>query len=76
MNAKQCDLRAAECAAKAADAPGEPIALEFLKLAAQWRAMAVRENFLGQLGDAALAPTSAALLASELGSTARANIIE
>jgi hypothetical protein len=26
------------------------MALEFLKLAAQWRAMAVRENFLGQLG--------------------------
>jgi len=64
------------CAAKAADAQAESIALEFLKLAAQWRAMAVRENFLGQLGDALATPTSAALLDSELGSTALVNIIE
>jgi hypothetical protein len=75
MNAMECDLRAAECAAKAADAPIESVALEFLKLAAQWRAMAVRENFLGQLGDAPAPPTSAALLDSGLGSTAPPNII-
>ncbi len=50
INARECNLRAAECAAKAASAPTESINLEFLNLAARWRAMAVRENFLGQLG--------------------------
>ncbi len=50
MNANECNRRASECAAFAAVAPIEAIALEFLKLSAQWRAMAVRENFLGQLG--------------------------
>jgi hypothetical protein len=50
INARECNLRAAECAAKAASAPVESIRLEFLSLAARWRAMAVRENFLGQLG--------------------------
>ena len=50
INAKECNLRAAECAAKAASAPDESIGLEFLNLAARWRALAVRENFLGQLG--------------------------
>jgi hypothetical protein len=50
MNADECNRRACECAENAAISPIEPVALEFLKLAAQWRAMAVRENFLGQLG--------------------------
>ena len=50
MNAAECNRRARECAENAAISPIEPVALEFLKLAAQWRAMAVRENFLGQLG--------------------------
>ena len=49
MNADECHRRACECAENAAISPIEPVALEFLKLAAQWRAMAVRENFLGQL---------------------------
>jgi hypothetical protein len=49
MNAWECNLRAAECAAKAAIAPAESISLEFLSLAARWRALAVRENFLGRL---------------------------
>jgi hypothetical protein len=50
MNADECNKRAAECAASAAIAPVESVAAEFLRLAAQWRAMALRENFLGQLG--------------------------
>jgi hypothetical protein len=56
INARECNLRAAECAAKAASAPTESINLEFLSLAARWRAMAVRENFLGQLGAPGVAP--------------------
>jgi hypothetical protein len=51
MNAEDCHKRARECAANAAIAPVESVALEFLRLAAQWRAMAVRENALGLLGD-------------------------
>jgi hypothetical protein len=51
MNADECKMRACQCAANAAVSPLESVALEYLKLAAQWRAMAVRENFLGQLGD-------------------------
>jgi hypothetical protein len=54
MNADECHRRAYECAENAAISPVEPVALEFLKLAAQWRAMAVRENFLGQIGRPAL----------------------
>jgi len=49
MNREECDLRANECAANAALAVDEPLATEFLRLAAQWRAMAVRESFIGQL---------------------------
>jgi hypothetical protein len=52
MNADECNSRACECAANAAISPLDSVALEYLKLAAQWRAMAVRENFLGQLGAA------------------------
>jgi hypothetical protein len=47
MNAEACHARAAECAANAALASVESVALEFLKLAAQWRAMAVRDIYLG-----------------------------
>ncbi|HXQ12476.1 MAG TPA: hypothetical protein VN805_15895 [Caulobacteraceae bacterium] len=47
MNAEQCHARAAECAANAALSTIESVTLEFLKLAAQWRAMAVRDIFLG-----------------------------
>jgi hypothetical protein len=51
MNATECNKRACECAASAAIAPVEYLALEFLQLAAQWRVMAARENFLGALGE-------------------------
>jgi hypothetical protein len=57
MDATECNKRASECAASAAIAPAESLALEFLQLAAQWRAMAARENFLGALGEKAL-PTA------------------
>jgi hypothetical protein len=53
MNADECNARASECAASAAVSPLNSVALEYLKLAAQWRSLAVRENFLGQLGAAA-----------------------
>jgi hypothetical protein len=53
MNAEECNRRASECAASAAISPLDSVALEYLKLAAQWRVMAVRENFLGQLSAAA-----------------------
>ncbi len=52
MNAEECNARADECATNAAIAPSESIGLEFLKLAAQWRAMAVREIFLGHVENA------------------------
>jgi hypothetical protein len=51
MNAAKCQQRACECAANAAIAPAAAMAGEFLRLAAQWRALAVRDNFLGRLGD-------------------------
>jgi len=51
MNAKECSQRAADCAANAAVAMDESVSLEFLKMAAQWRAMAVRQIFLGYVGD-------------------------
>jgi hypothetical protein len=47
MNPKECNQRACECAANAAAAADESVSLEFLKLAAEWRAMAVREIFVG-----------------------------
>jgi hypothetical protein len=49
MDAGQCHVRAAECAANAQIAVDEAVSLEFLTLAAQWRAMAVRTIFLGTL---------------------------
>jgi hypothetical protein len=54
MTADDCNRRASECAANAAIAPEESIAIEFLTLAAQWRAMAVRENAIGNLHEVAL----------------------
>ena len=56
MNAAECNRRARACAAYAAIAPVESVAVEFLKLAAQWRAMGVSEAFLGELGEALLPP--------------------
>jgi len=49
MTADECHRRAAACAANAEQAVSEPIALEFLRLAAQWRAMAARTIFLGPM---------------------------
>ena len=51
MNASECRQRASECAANASVAAEESVALEFLKLAAQWRAMADRQIFLGYVAD-------------------------
>jgi len=53
MNAKECNQRAATCAANAADSADESVSLEFLRMAAQWRAMAVRQIFLGYVADPA-----------------------
>jgi hypothetical protein len=50
MNADECNARAVQCAANAALAADESVSLEFLRMAAQWRAMAVRDIFLGHLG--------------------------
>ncbi len=47
MTADECHRRAGVCAANAELAASEPVALEFLRLAAQWRAMAGRTIFLG-----------------------------
>ncbi len=53
MNSAECNQRAAACAANAALATAEAVSQEFLRLAAQWRAMAVREIFLGHIDVAA-----------------------
>jgi hypothetical protein len=47
MTAEECNTRALECARNASLAVSEPVSLEFLKLAAQWRAMAGRLIYLG-----------------------------
>ncbi len=49
MNAQECNQRASECAANAAVAADPSVSLEFIKMAAQWRAMAVRQIFLGHV---------------------------
>ena len=49
MTAEECHERASACAASAAVAVSGPVALEFLKMAAQWRAMATRTIILGSL---------------------------
>jgi hypothetical protein len=51
MTAEECNDRAAACAANASLAVSEPVCLEFLKLAAQWRAMAGRLIYLGPLDE-------------------------
>jgi len=51
MTADECHQRAAACAASAKLAVSEPVALEFLRMAAQWRAMASRTIILGSLDD-------------------------
>jgi hypothetical protein len=51
MNTKECDQRASECAQNAALSIDEAVAIEFLRMAALWRAMAVRQIFLGHVAD-------------------------
>ena len=51
MTSDECHQRAAECAANADMARDGSVASEFMKLAAHWRAMAVREIFLGHVAD-------------------------
>ena len=46
MTAEECHERASRCVAQAGLAVSEPVRLEFLKLAGQWRAIAVRSIFL------------------------------
>ncbi len=57
MTAEECHARANLCAANAAVAVNEPVALEFLRMAAQWRAMATRSIFLDS-GNAADGPAA------------------
>jgi len=47
MTADECQQRASACAANAELAVNESVAQEFMRMAAQWRAMAVRTIFLG-----------------------------
>ncbi|MDB5419372.1 MAG: hypothetical protein JWP50_2791 [Phenylobacterium sp.] len=51
MTAEECHERASVCAANASLAVSQPIALEFLTLAAQWRAMAARLIYLGPIDE-------------------------
>jgi hypothetical protein len=76
MNAKECHARAAECAANAAIAANQSDSTEFLKLAAQWRAMAVRENVLGHVEDRPALPSHAehAVAAPSLVETQGGNV--
>ena len=48
MNAQECNRRACDCAANAAMAVDEAVSFEFLRMAGQWRAMAVSEAFIGR----------------------------
>ena len=59
MTAEECHDRASECAANAVLAVEEPISLEFMKLSAQWRAMAVRLIYLGPVEERSFAPPKA-----------------
>ena len=63
MTADECEGRAQQCAANASRALTESVSLEFLQLAAQWRAIAVRQIFLGHLDDPAEPMKTASTLA-------------
>ncbi len=54
MNAKECNQRASDCADNAAVSADESVAQEFLRMAALWRAMSVRQIFLGHVADPAV----------------------
>lgn len=47
MTAAECNRRAVECSANAALSAEERVSFEFLGLSAQWKALAVREIYLG-----------------------------
>lgn len=49
LTAEECHARAGVCATNAGLAVSEAVALEFLRMAAQWRAMAERSIFLGSI---------------------------
>jgi hypothetical protein len=51
MTSEECHQRAADCAASAGMSRDLMVASEFMTLAAHWRAMAVRETFLGHVAD-------------------------
>ena len=53
MTSEECHQRAAACAASADMSRDRSLASEFMTLAAHWRAMAVRELFLGPVADPA-----------------------
>ncbi len=61
MTSEQCHHRANQCAANAGASVDQAIAMEFLKLAAQWRAMAARTIFLGSVEAAVETPVLDAL---------------
>jgi len=67
MDAEQCRMRAAECAANAEISPDESVSLEFLKMAAQWRAMAVRDIFLSPVAEVDVAPVNVTAGSAESG---------
>jgi hypothetical protein len=49
MTSEDCHAHAFACAASAALATTEVLSVEFLLMAAQWRAMAERRIFLGRI---------------------------
>ncbi|MDR3507915.1 MAG: hypothetical protein P4L64_08480 [Caulobacteraceae bacterium] len=62
MTADECHERAETCASNAALAPSESVRLEFMRLAAQWRALASRTIFLGHIGEPMNAPNAMSVL--------------
>jgi hypothetical protein len=61
MTSEECHERASQCAANAGAAVDPAVAMEFLKMAAQWRTMAVRMIFMGSIDVAAETPVPGAL---------------
>jgi hypothetical protein len=57
MTAAECNRRAVACSSNAALSDDARVSLEFLGLSAQWRALAVREIYLG-IVDAGIAISS------------------
>ncbi|THD61473.1 hypothetical protein [Phenylobacterium sp.] len=60
MTAEECHDRAQRCAVNADLAVSEPLAQEFLRLAAQWRAIGARSIFIGSIGEDAEIPSGEA----------------